>query len=116
MAEHVASPRQGVAVMPLSFVRLRPGCGPERSRVVHLTDIEGPLTPWEFSRLPGTPAETSGSLRVLCGSLLIRGTYDVLPGLSGMPCETCVLRSPRPGEGETRALPRQPRHALPAVS
>ena len=52
---------------PLRFVRIRPGLGPERVRVVHLTDVEGDLAPWAFGDLPGTVTGPSGTLRVLCG-------------------------------------------------
>jgi hypothetical protein len=97
---------------PLRFVRLRPGCGPVRAQVVHLTDAEGELAPWTFENLPGTPASTSGSLRVLCGIFLVPGTYDVLSGIAGMPCESCMLNSP--GPDNVPALPETRRASLPS--
>lgn len=78
---------------PLRFVRIRPGLGPESARVIHPTDVEGELAPWKFSELPGKVTEPSGTLPVLCGALLIPGSYDVLPGLAGMPCVPCLIKT-----------------------
>lgn len=84
--------------MALRLVRLRAGCGSELARVVHLTDVEGELVPWSFSNLPGAVTSPSGALRVLCGKHLIPGSYDVLSGMAGMPCEMCAINSPGPGD------------------
>jgi hypothetical protein len=92
-----------MARMALRFVRLRAGMGPERDRVVHLTSVEGDLVPWTFEDLPGTVRSPAGTLRVLCGLMLIPGTYDVLSGIAGMPREACAINSPGPEAG----LPRQ---------
>lgn len=79
---------------PLRFIRIRPGLAPETQRVVHLTDFAGELAPWTFEDLPGTVVSTAGTLPVLCGQLLVPGTYDVLRRMAGMPCEPCLLKSP----------------------
>lgn len=89
--------------MPLRLVRLRAGLGPERARVVHITDAPGDLVPWRFEDLPGSVVSPTGTLQVLCGLLLISGTYDVLPQLTGMPCELCAIKSP----GTRSEAPRQ---------
>lgn len=86
--------------MPLRYVRLRAGMGPERDRVVHLTEQEP--VPWSFAELPGSPS-LAGVTRVLCGLMLIPGTYDVLSAIAGMPCESCAINCPGPEAG----LPRQ---------
>lgn len=80
---------------PLMLVRLKPGCGPESARVVHLAEVdEGPE--YSFSDHPGPTIGPDDTLRSLCGRYLIRGTYDVLPGVAGMPCVRCSLNSPGP--------------------
>jgi hypothetical protein len=77
--------------MALRFVRLRAGCGPERARVVHLTDVGTEVELRAFSALSNNEA---GGLRVLCGLYLVPGTFDILPGVAGMPCESCAINSP----------------------
>jgi hypothetical protein len=104
---------------PLRFVRLRPGLGPERARVTHLTDVEGDLVPWAFEDLPGSVTSPAGTLRVLCGAMLIPGSYDVLSGMAGMPCESCLINSPGPDSQPAipqarRALPPPPLVKVPA--
>lgn len=87
---------------PIVFLRLKPGCGPERARVTHLFPTSNLFPPDQLQ--PGTVADPGGTARVLCGLMLVPGTYDVLPDLIGMPCESCLVNSPGPEGAEVKAL------------
>lgn len=69
----------------LRLVRVKAGCGPERSRVVHLIRDDDPR------------------LRTLCGLYMIPGSFDRLSGVAGMPCEPCAINSPGPDDLEIAA-------------
>lgn len=85
---------------PIVFLRLKPGCGPERDRVTHLFPTAN-LFPSVRLQIGGAD-DPEGTARVLCGLMLIPGTFDVLSDLIGMPCEPCLLNSPGPGGGGER--------------
>lgn len=69
---------------PLIVVRLLPGrCG-ESQRVAHLVP------------LPAQASDMPDVLHAYCGWDIVRGEYELLPGIVGMPCELCVLRAPCP--------------------
>lgn len=55
--------------------------------------------------LLGTGAEVAVTLRAYCGAEIAPGTAELLNGISGMPCETCLARSPIPAFALLRVLP-----------
>lgn len=68
------------AMRPRMFVRFRRGVVGEARRCVHLVAL--PIG-----------AATPDVLTALCGQAFTAGQADVLPELTGMPCERCVAES-----------------------
>ncbi|WP_232376173.1 hypothetical protein [Amycolatopsis aidingensis] len=64
----------------LAVVRPRPGVVGESKRVCHVVPIP------ESGR-------SAGPLAALCGEPVVPAEVEVLPQLSGMPCELCVANS-----------------------
>jgi len=77
---------------PLAFVRFQRGFIGESRRTVHLA----PLPP--AVREPSSIGEYAGVLTALCGQTFNPGEAEVLPGMRGMPCEECLIKSPGPDE------------------
>jgi hypothetical protein len=47
-------------------------------------------------------------LRAYCGTPILPGTADLLDGVTGMPCQNCLARSPIPAFAMLRTLPTTP--------
>ncbi|HEV7976514.1 hypothetical protein [Amycolatopsis sp.] len=67
----------------LALVRLRRGVVGESRRVIHLIPVP-------------TEGALPGHLTALCGEEVYPGQAEMLDRLCGMPCQTCLLRSPAP--------------------
>jgi hypothetical protein len=82
---------------PLLLVRLLPRLSGgavvgESRRVCHLVPVPR----------PGAAVEV---LSAYCGAVIAPGTAELLPVISGMPCEACLARSPIPAFSMLRGLP-----------
>ncbi|SFQ67503.1 hypothetical protein SAMN05421810_11280 [Amycolatopsis arida] len=67
----------------VAMVRLRRGVVGESRRVCHVVPVPDP---WQARGLPER-------LTALCGEHIVVEQAELLPGLAGMPCEPCLLRS-----------------------
>nr|WP_074988040.1 hypothetical protein [Saccharomonospora viridis] len=65
------------------LVRPVPGVVPNSRRVVHLVPAPNPY------------GEIPRRLAALCGASFVPGIVDRLDTIRGMPCETCLARTPR---------------------
>jgi hypothetical protein len=65
----------------LALVRLRRGVVGESRRVCHLIPVPSDQQVPEY-------------LTALCGELVFPGEAEVLDRICGMPCQSCLLRSP----------------------
>lgn len=65
------------------LVRPVPGVVPASQRVVHLVPM------------PDPHGDIPRALHALCGVSFVPGVVDRLDTLRGMPCETCLARTPR---------------------
>jgi hypothetical protein len=70
----------------LALVRLRRGVVGESRRVIHLIPVSADRA------LPDR-------LTALCGEEVYPGQAEMLDRICGMPCQTCLLRSPAPAAG-----------------
>jgi hypothetical protein len=75
-----AEGREGAVESGLIRLRVRPGCGGERARVVHL------------ALFPDGVDESGEVLRTLCATGIRRGEAERVFGIVGMPCEPCIAR------------------------
>ncbi|WP_216213768.1 hypothetical protein [Amycolatopsis aidingensis] len=71
----------------LLFARPLPGTVGETQRVTHLFAV------------PPESDSTPQELTALCGTAFGHGELELLDGVRGMPCESCMVRSPGPGLG-----------------
>ena len=70
----------------LALVRLRRGVVGESRRVCHLIPVPVDQAVPEY-------------LTALCGELVFPGEAEVLETICGMPCHSCMARSPSPAFG-----------------
>jgi hypothetical protein len=77
---HAMTEGNGVEAGAVAVVRLRQGVIGESRRVCHVVPIP------ENRAVPG-------HLTALCGTDIYPGQADVLPDLTGMPCDVCMARS-----------------------
>jgi hypothetical protein len=68
--------------MTIIICRLRPGLAGERARVAHLFDLP-----------------QSGELQARCGKVFPPVDLELLDIIRGMPCEACLINTPRPVRG-----------------
>lgn len=79
------------------LVRLRPGLVGESRRVVHIVPETEGKTHRVVHVVPEPEATTTPeSLRAYCGGEFRPGELELLDGITGMPCERCLLHMPLP--------------------
>ena len=87
------------AVVPVALVRFRRGVVGETKRVCHIVPLP-------------THHEIPDVLTAFCGTEIGPGQADILPRITGMPCEWCIARAPLVTGADPDALTDTSRPAI----